>query len=137
MASRRPHLGCGLFAARISQNHLLFLGCASARNRRKQGPFWLRNPFNVLLKIALPDVGHISTVFGLRRPRKAASDGEPKKQKARVHFLILWKASVLVTAVINAKRYCFVFCGLCGEKLGISGKGSNSAARREGHTIGT
>tara|TARA_R110000868_G_scaffold371497_1_gene635101 strand:- start:39881 stop:40123 length:243 start_codon:yes stop_codon:yes gene_type:complete len=80
MASRRPRFWRGLFAVRISLNHLLFYGCGAAQNRANQGPFWCRNPFNVLLKIALPDAYRISTVFGLRWLRNAVKDEEPKKR---------------------------------------------------------
>jgi hypothetical protein len=135
MASRRPHLWCGLFAARISVNHLLFHDSACAKNRRNQGPFWSRNPFNVLLKIALPDVGRISTVLRLRRPRKAVRDEEPKNKRREYASRIVRKTSVFITNVMNAVQYCFVFCSLVGVEIGIAGKGSNSAARRKGNAI--
>jgi len=100
----------------------LFFGCAGAKNRRKQGPFWWRNPFNVLLKIALPDVDHIITVFGLLRARKAANDEEPKNKRREYTSPSLWKASVLVAVVINATQYYFAFCDLVGSEIGMSGE---------------
>lgn len=105
------------------------------KNRRKQGPFWCRNPFNVLLKIALPDVDRISTVLRLCRPRQVVRDEEPKNKRREYASRIVRKTSVLITDVMNAVQCCFAFCSLVGVEIRIAGKGSNSAARRKGNAF--
>jgi len=94
----------------------LFLGCGIAKNRTNKGLFWCRNPFNVLLKIALPDVDRISTVFLLRWPRKAAKDEEPKNKRREYASKTWWKTGVLIMIVINAGEYFFVFRVLFGSE---------------------